>query len=290
MKAAKVREQGAFMADDTPVKEINKISETAAFVFDTLAEYGSLIIESLYIVIGAILVIYIIHWLAAKFIYPYLKAKRLVRVFFGTLYVLVIVIVSLLILEETGVPTEGIAELALAGVLIGAVVVFFLAPFVPKLPFFIGHIVDINGTFGVVSAIDVFRITIKQFDGVITTFPTAMALAAKIKNYSQMPEKRIEIKLSVNNNSELETTRQVVIQVLTGDERVLEEPSPPFTHVMNATAAGVEILAYCWVKTEDFLSTRTDIWLKLVQAFNDDDRISMSLPQHEVFVHSEVQV
>lgn len=275
------------MAESQPVEEkIDEIVNTTSKVFDSLSGYGSLIIESLYIVIGAILVIFVIHWLAAKLIYPHLKGKRLVRVFFGTLYVLVIVIVSLLILEEIGVPIEGVAELALAGVLIGSVVVFFIVPFVPRLPFFIGHMVDINGTFGVVSAIDIFRITIRQFDGIITTLPTTMVLAAKIENFSQLPHKRIEIKLSVNNDSELETTRQVVLQLLTGDERVLEEPRPPFTHVINATAAGVEIMAYCWVTTEDFLSTRTDLWLKLVQAFNDDDRISMSLPQHEVFLHS----
>ncbi|MBT8355243.1 MAG: mechanosensitive ion channel family protein [Desulfofustis sp.] len=275
------------MADSQPVEEkIDEIVNTTSEVFESLSGYGSLILESLYIVIGAVLVIFVIHWLAAKLIYPRLKAKRLVRVFFGTLYALVIVIVSLLILEEIGVPTEGVAELALAGVLIGSVVVFFLVPFVPRLPLFIGHMVDINGTFGVVSAIDIFRITIKQFDGIITTLPTTMVLAAKIKNYSQLPHKRIEIKLSVNNDSELETTRQIVLQLLSVDERVLEEPSPPFTHVINATAAGVEMMAYCWVKTEDFLSTRTDLWLKLVQAFNDDERISMSLPQHEVFLHS----
>ncbi|NNK56716.1 MAG: mechanosensitive ion channel family protein [Desulfofustis sp.] len=275
------------MADSQPVEEkIDEIVNTTSVVFESLSGYGSLILESLYIVIGAVLVIFVIHWLAAKLIYPRLKAKRLVRVFFGTLYALVIVIVSLLILEEIGVPTEGVAELALAGVLIGSVVVFFLVPFVPRLPLFIGHMVDINGTFGVVSAIDIFRITIKQFDGIITTLPTTMVLAAKIKNYSQLPHKRIEIKLSVNNDSELETTRQIVLQLLSVDERVLEEPSPPFTHVINATAAGVEMMAYCWVKTEDFLSTRTDLWLKLVQAFNDDERISMSLPQHEVFLHS----
>jgi small-conductance mechanosensitive channel len=184
------------MADSLPIEEkIDEIADTTSKVLDSLSEYGSLIIESLYIVIGAMLVIFIIHWLAAKLIYPHLKTKRFVRVFFGTLYVLVIVIVSLLILEDIGVPTEGVAELALAGVLIGSVIVFFLVPFVPRLPFFIGHMVDINGTFGVVSAIDVFRITIKQFDGIITTFPTAMVLAAKIKNYSQMPQKRIEINL-----------------------------------------------------------------------------------------------
>ncbi len=94
--------------------------------------------------------------------------------------------------------------------------------------------------------------------------------------------------LSVNNDSDLEQTRQVFIKVMSEDERVLEEPSPPFTHVVNATASGVDMMAYCWVKNEDWLSTRTDLWLQLVSIFNADEAISMSLPQQEVFIHSEV--
>jgi len=34
------------------------------------------------------------------------------------------------------------------------------------------------------------------------------------------------------------------------------------------TASGVEMMAYCWVKNEDCLATRTDVWLKLVHIFN----------------------
>ena len=103
------------MADETPLKEItNQISETAVFVFDTLAEYGSLITDALYLVIGGIVLIHLLHRLAAKVIYPRIKKKRFVRVLFGTLYVLVLVITALLILEEIGVPVQGYAELAIA--------------------------------------------------------------------------------------------------------------------------------------------------------------------------------
>lgn len=47
------------------------------------------------------------------------------------------------------------------------------------------------------------------------------------------------------------------------------------------------MMAYCWVKNEDWLSTRTDLWQQLVARFNVDERISMSLPQQEIYVHSE---
>ncbi len=275
------------MAEQIPVEDkLDEIADTTFLVFDKLGDYGSLIAGSLYLVIGAMVVIFVVHRLAGKFIYPHIKNKRIIRVFFGTLYVLVLVVMALLLLERLGVPTRGISHLALAGVLIGSVVVFFLVPFIPRLPFLIDHVVEVGGIFGTVSAVDVFRITIKQFDGTITTLPTAMVMASTIKNFSEIPHRRIEIMISVNNDSDLETTREIFVQLMSADERVLEEPSPPFTHIINATASGVDMMAYCWVKNADWLSARTDLWLKLVHAFNDDDRISMSLPQQEVFVRS----
>ena len=112
-------------------------------------------------------------------------------------------------------------------------------------------------------------------------------MASQIKNYSDTPLLRIEIKLSVNNDSDLEQTKQVIMRVMREDARVLKEPKPPSALVVNATASGVELMAYCWVKNEDWLQTRSDIWLKLVRLFNTDETISMSLPQSEVFLHSK---
>lgn len=278
------------MAEELPIEEqIDEIADTTFLIFDKLGDYGAKIAGSLYLIIGAMLVIFLIHRLAGKLIYPHIKNKRFIRVFFGTLYVMVLVMMALLILDRIGVPVEGIAHLALAGVLIGSVVVFFLVPFIPKLPFFIGHTVEIAGIFGTVTAIDVFRVTIKQFDGTSVTLPTAMVMASTIKNFSEIPHRRVEIMISVNNDSDLEQTRQTFVEVMGADSRVLDEPSPPITHIVNATASGVDMLAFCWVKNEDWFSARTDLWLKMVHAFNDDERISMSLPQQEIFVHSEVQ-
>ena len=278
------------MAKELPVEEkIDEIADTTVLLFDKLSDYGSLIAGSLYLIIGAMLVIFVVHRLAGKLIYPHIKNKRFIRVFFGTLYALVLVIMALLILDKLGVPVTGVAHLALAGILIGSVIVFFLVPFIPRLPFYIGNIVEVNGIFGVITAIDAFRVTIKQFDGTISTMPTAMVMASTIKNFSGTPHRRIEIMLSVNNDSDLEKTRDLFVQVMSDEKRVLEEPSPPFTHIINATASGVEMMAYCWVKNEDWLSTRTELWLMLVHAFNDDDRVSMSLPQQEIFINSEVQ-
>ncbi len=98
------------MVDELQVEEkIDEIAETTVLVFDKLGDYGSLIAGSLYLVVGAMLVIYVVHRLAGKFIYPHIKNKRFIRVFFGTLYIFVLVVMALLILERIGVPVQGVA-------------------------------------------------------------------------------------------------------------------------------------------------------------------------------------
>lgn len=65
------------------------------------------------------------------------------------------------------------------------------------------------------------------------------------------------------------------------------DPKPPITHVTNVTAAGVDMVAWCWVKNEEWFATRTSLWLKLVEAFETDEQICMSLPQQEVYMYQK---
>ncbi len=266
---------------------VENLAENTSAALDRLSEYGSLIANCLYLIIGGMLIIFLLHKLASRLIYPYIQNKRLIKVFFGMLYILVLVITALLALDGIGVDVDGIGQLALLGVLIGAVVVFFLVPFFPRLPFKLGQMVDINGILGIVDAISTFHTTIRKLDGTVVFIPNPVVMASRIMNYDDYPTRRIEIKLSVNNNSDLEKTKALFIRLMSGDERVLSEPSPPFVAVVNATASGVDMMAYCWVKNKDWFGTRSDLWLKLVDAFLNDKSITMSLPQQEVFVIQE---
>jgi small conductance mechanosensitive channel len=266
-------------------EKIDQIADTTVVIFDKVGDYASLVANSLLLIIASMLVIFILHRLAAKWIYPHTKFKRVLKVFFGTLYVLVIVVMALLLLERVGIPIEGVGKLAILGVLVGAVIVFFLVPFLPRLPFMRGHVVDLNGVFGTVVSISTLHTTIRKFDGTMAFIPNALIMAQKILNYSDTPSRRIELFLSVNNDSDLEKARATFIELMSEDARVLEEPSPPVTNITNVTASGVDIVAWCWVNNADWFATRTDLWLKVVERFRADESISMSLPQQEILFH-----
>jgi small conductance mechanosensitive channel len=266
-------------ADDT----VTIVEETVEIV-DQVSAYGHLILGSLYLIIGGMVVIFLLHLFASKFIYPTLGNNRLIKVIFWTLYVLVLVITALLALKGIGFDVSVIGHMALVIVLIGAVIVFFMAPFLPRLPFMIGHLVEINGVLGTIDAISTFHTTLRKFDGTMVFVPNALVLASRIMNYSDTPSRRIEMKLNVNTDSDLDETKSLFIRLMNEDERVLDDPAPPAVFVMDANAAGVEMFAVCWVNNADWLSTRSDLWMKVVDAFIKDERVAMSLPQQEVYV------
>jgi len=265
-------------------KTLSEITQETVEIVDQVSEYGNLIMGSLYLIIGGMIAIFILHKIASKFIYPYVKNGRLIKVILGTLYVLVLVITALMALKKVGFDVTVIGQLALLGVLIGAVIIFFLVPFFPRLPFLLGHMIEVNGELGIVDAISTFHTTLRKFDGTMVFIPNALLMASKIKNISDSPTRRIELKLSVNTDSDLEETKALFIRIMSEDARVLDEPAPPAVFVMNVTAAGVDMFAVCWVKNEDWLSARSDLWINVVDAFSEDERVAMSLPQQEVYV------
>lgn len=268
----------------TQPEDAAAIVEETVEIVDQVSAYGHLILGSLYLIIGGMVIIFLLHLFASKFIYPSLGNNRLVKVIFWTLYVLVLVITALLALKGIGFDVSVIGHVALVIVLIGAVVVFFMAPFLPRLPFMIGHLVEINGVLGTVDAISTFHTTIRKFDGTMVFLPNALVLASRIMNYSDTPTRRIEMNLSVNTDSDLEETKALFLRLMNEDERVVDDPAPPAVFAMNATAAGVDMFAVCWVNNADWLTTRSDLWMKVVDAFIKDERVAMSLPQQEVYV------
>ena len=268
----------------TPQDPSADLAEQTAEIVEQVGEYGSLIANSLYLIIAGMLVIFLLYKLASKFLYPQMKNSRLIKVIFGTMYVLVLVITALVALREIGFEVGAVGHLALLGILISAVVVFFLVPFLPRLPFKTGHMVEINGVLGFVDAISTLHTTIRKFDGTMVFIPNAVLMATRVMNFSDTPCRRIELKLSVNTDSNIAESKALFIRLMGEDERVLDEPAPPAAFVTDANAAGVEILAFCWVKNEDWLGTRSDLWLKVVAAFIADNRVAMSLPQQEVYV------
>jgi hypothetical protein len=44
---------------------------------------------------------------------------------------------------------------------------------------------------------------------------------------------------------------------------------------------------YCWVENAEWANTRSELWLKIMEAFRGDETVSLSLEKQEVVVSKE---
>ena len=263
---------------------MDEVAADTAGIFQQLSAYGDLFANGLYLIVVGCVLVFLLHRIAAKFIYARIQDKLMVRIGFGLLYVTVMVVAVLLAMERLGIDVGAISKVVFLVLLIFAVAIYFLAPFFPRLPFKLGDMIEANGVLGIVDSISNFHTILRKLDGTIVFIPNPLILSSKILNYSDSPMRRVEFSVSVNNDCDLEETKAVLVRLMQADERVLDEPSSPAVFVVNVTASGVDMMAFCWVKNGDWFSTRSDLWLTILATINAHDRIALSLPQQEAFV------
>ena len=93
----------------------NNISENIQ-VINQLGIYKGLLTDSLSFIAIGIALIYIVQRLVSKYLYTLIKSTkviRIIKVIFGTLYTLILVISVLLVLKKLGFEVEGISKLSI---------------------------------------------------------------------------------------------------------------------------------------------------------------------------------
>ena len=243
---------------------IDYIRSESGDLAEHLEEYSYLVADVLWVIALGAVAVYLLHRLASGFLYSVVSNSRAIRVMFGALYVLVLVAAILGALRKMGLAIDTIGSIAVLTVLVLAVLIYFIIPFLPRLPFVVGHTVETNGIMGTVDQVSSFHTTIRKFDGTLVFLPNALVMASKILNYSYTPSRRIEMQLNLPSDQDLQPIRERVLALVEEDERVLAEPSPPAAFVMSADAAAVHMTVYCWVRNEDFLGARSDLWQNLM--------------------------
>lgn len=276
------------MAEETAATDevVEYLQNHSDEILEHVNEYSYLVGDALGFILVGILSVLLLHKLASVFIYRFIANQRLVRVIFGTLYILVFVVCGIAMLRKVGFEVSTGGSVAILLVLFLAVLVYFIIPFIPKLPFMPGQMVESYGVLGIVDAISSFHTTIRKFDGTLVFIPNAMMLASKIQNFSYTPNRRIEINLSVETDSDLDVVKQRLLELAVGNENVLADPAPA-VFAISADASGIQISLYCWVENADFLGTRSDLWQSILREVNRGSGLAMSLPQQAVKLRGE---
>lgn len=259
-----------------------------------LITYGTKFMMAILILLVGLWVIKRLRSLAIK-VMEKRKIDPLITTFLSTvIYVLLFIFVIIAALSNLGLNTTSlIAVLGAAGLAIGLSLQSSLSNLASGViiitlrPFKVGDYIEAGGDSGIVEGIQLFYTKMRSPDNKEVTVPNSKMTTSSIINYSARSERRCDMIFGVSYDSDLETTRNIIKDLLEKDERVLPDPEPMI--VLGELADNsVNFWVRPWVKTDDFWQFKWDFTEAVKKRF-DEAGIGIPYPQRDVHVYSHGQ-
>jgi small conductance mechanosensitive channel len=205
-------------------------------------------------------------------------------------YGILLVAVVLAAVDSLGVNvTSLMAILGAAGLAVGLALKDSLGNFAAGVmiiifrPFKIGDYVDAGGAAGTIDEIGLFATLMHTPDNKRIIVPNASILGGNITNVSALPTRRVDLVFGIGYDDNIGQARDIIMGLLNGDERVLEDPAPAVT-VGELGDSSVNLNVRPWVKAEDYWGLYFDL-LENVKVKFDEAGISIPYPQQDVYMH-----
>ena len=196
-------------------------------------------------------------------------------------------VLILALLGHFGVQTTSfITILGSAGVAIGLSLQGSLSNFAGGIlilvlkPFVVGDYVSACGCEGTVAVISLFYTTLHTVDNRNVVLPNGSLSNSNITNYSANEIRRVDMSVDVGYGSDLKRAREVIMDILNQDERILKDPAPVVA-VDNLGDSGVNVVIRPWVKCEDYWDVKWSI-LEAVHDRLNAEQIDIPFPQMTV--------
>jgi small conductance mechanosensitive channel len=93
-------------------------------------------------------------------------------------------------------------------------------------PFVIGDLIEVSDEYGEVREITMRTTRIVTVDGKLVSFPNSVIVNSKIRSYTLSPHLRLDIDVTIGVNEKITEAREVILDIVRGDERFLKEPPP----------------------------------------------------------------
>jgi small conductance mechanosensitive channel len=216
------------------------------------------------------------------------KLDATVSRFVGNLTnIALLAVVLIASIDRLGVETTSlIAIVGAAGLAVGLALKDSLGNFASGVmlilfrPMKVGDYVEAAGIAGTVREIRIFATIFSTPDNKIITVPNGAIMGGNIINYSEMPTRRVDMKIGVSYNSDLSKVKQVIGDILASDERVLKDPTPVVA-VAELADSSINLLVRPWVNAPDYWAVMWDTTESIKRRF-DEEGIEIPFPQMDV--------
>ena len=207
----------------------------------------------------------------------------------GIVRSILILFVIIAALGQLGVDTTSlVALLGAAGIAVGLALKDSLQNFASGVmlilfrPFKAGDFVEAGGATGVIEKISIFSTLMRSGDNKEVIIPNGNIYGGNITNYSARETRRVDMVFGIGYDSDLKLAKEILLDLVSKDERVLSEPAPVIA-VSELAVSSVNFIVRPWVNSADYWGLYWDMQEKVKLTF-DEAGISIPFPQMDVHI------
>ena len=199
---------------------------------------------------------------------------------------LIIVVISRLGVDVTTFA----AVIAAAGLAVGLALQGSLSNFAGGVllmifkPYRIGDLIEAQGVLGVVKEIEIFTTKMTTPENKLAIVPNGAMANGNIVNYTAEGKIRVDTVIGVGYGEDIKKTKDVLMNVLTSNSKVLSDPAPS-VNVMELADSSVNFAVRPFCKPEDYWDVYFYTYENCKLAL-DEAGIEIPYP-HQVEIHKE---
>jgi small conductance mechanosensitive channel len=186
--------------------------------------------------------------------------------------------------------TSFVAVLGAAGLAVGLALQGSLANFAGGVlillfrPFKVGDLIEAQGQLGTVQEIQIFTTTLLTPQNRRAVVPNGPLSNGNIVNYSAEGQLRVDLVVGVAYGADIDKAKQVLLDMLKSDARVLAEPAP-VVEVVELADSSVNFAVRPFTKVPDYWGVYFSCLANAKKAL-DKAGISIPFPQRDVHIHN----
>ena len=215
-----------------------------------------------------------------------------VRIFVTNLLnTLLMIVVFIAAINQLGIQTTSIiAVLGAAGLAIGLALQGSLSNFAAGIliviyrPYKVGDYIQADNHLGTVDDIQIFSTVLKTPDNKLVIVPNGSIMNGSIVNFSNQDKRRVDIIASCSYEDDIDKVKSVLADILSKDDRILNEPKPRIA-VSELADSSVNFIVRPWVKNSDYLDVYYSLLEEIKKRF-DQEGIAIPYPQTDVHIHN----
>ncbi|HTY09036.1 MAG TPA: mechanosensitive ion channel family protein [Candidatus Edwardsbacteria bacterium] len=125
-------------------------------------------------------------------------------------------------------------------------------------PFELDDVIDLGGTVGTVTAIDLLSTKLRTFDNLYVRVPNETLVKSTLVNLTRYKTRRLKLSFAVDPRADVAAVKQLLLDEARGYQHVLADPGP-FVVVAGFGESGAALDLFCWVKGEAYLQSLSDL-------------------------------